>query len=85
MDVDGHSHQKDQVTPHEPGVIEPGEVVVEVVGEVASLEVAVDPTDTEGSGHWGQWSTLASRECGIEKCPAVKETNIFLPTTLNKK
>lgn len=45
MNVDGHPHQEENMADQEPGVVEPREIVVDIVSEVSSLEVAIHQTD----------------------------------------
>ena len=45
VDVESHPQEEEEVAGEEPGVVEPGGVVLGVVGEIAGLKVTVDATD----------------------------------------
>ena len=57
MDIGCHPKQEYQVSHYEPRVHKPPEVVGQEVGEVASLDVAIDGGEGEGSEHHkdGRW------------------------------
>lgn len=44
MDVDGHSKQKQRCANEKPWVVEPGGVIVDIVSEVSTLDIAIDGT-----------------------------------------
>ena len=44
VDIDGHSKEKQRYTNEKPRIIEPGGVVVDVVSEVSTLDIAIDST-----------------------------------------
>ena len=58
---------------YKPRVVEPGEVVVGIVGEMASLQVAVDRTHAESHQRGSQWRVLAAQHRGIEEGSVKRE------------
>ena len=69
---------------YKPRVVEPGEVIVGVVGEMASLQVAVDRAHAEPHQRGSQGRVLAAQHRGIEEGSVQRQFKLGCELILSK-
>ena len=72
VDVDGHASQEENVTNEKARVIKPAHIVVEVVGEVAALHVAIHQREEKCTKSRNKRSRLPTHTQRKEENPITK-------------
>ena len=85
VDIDGHTGQEENVTNEKARIIKPAHIIVEVVGEVATLHIAIHQREEERTKSWDKRSRLPMHTQRKEENPIFKQKLVIITSTNYKQ